>query len=161
MMLNILPLARINKTSMFLLTSSLIPHHCQTTCSIYDFSLLKFVKICFMAQSLVNFGKYSICFLKKFSFECRVPYRSSVLIMLFIPIFTVIFLFILLCLLLTEKGVLKLSPVVVEFFFSFYFCQILFYVFWSYFIRHKHFVYIQLPINRLLYNYEKISLFYL
>ena len=71
MMLNILPLARINKTSMFLLTSSLIPHHCQTTCSIYDFSLLKFVKICFMAHYMVNFGKLFIVHKKNVYFVTR------------------------------------------------------------------------------------------
>ena len=56
---------------MFLLTSSLISHHYQTTCFIYDFSLLKFVKICFMAHYMVNFGKLFIVHKKDVCFVTR------------------------------------------------------------------------------------------
>lgn len=63
--------------------------------------------------------------------------------------------------LVTEKGVLKLSPIIVDFFphiISPNFCSMYFGII---LLGANTFVFIQLPINRPFYNYEKKSLLYL
>ena len=94
-------------------------------CILWDISLLKFVRICFIAQYPVNFGKCSIVFWKNVAFECRVLYRPTILIVIFISIINISFCFGLL--IVIEKVVLRLLPISIHFSLTL-FCQLLLHI---------------------------------